>query len=140
MERGIMKRVSDRSRKEKRQLELWGYFALSCSVCGGACYIHDLWNEASTFDFGLVFFFEVAMASAWIRLTSRILVEIEWNKYLVIPFFAPIAVLVFLQVMHPQVDGKALALIQIALVTVLAFMAGGMRKEMDASPDKGRSA
>ena len=135
-----MKRITGRSRKEKRQVDLLGYFALSCSVCGGACYIRELWNEPSTFDFGLILFIEVAMATAWIRLTNRILVEIEWNKYLVFPFVSPVAVLVFLQVLHPHVDAKILALMQIAFVAVLAFIAGGMKKEMDAGPDKGRSA
>jgi len=135
-----MRRGSGGSRKEKQRVNLQGYFALSCSVCGGASYLHDLWIEPSIFDFALVFFVEVAMASAWIRLTNRILAEIEWNKYLVFPFLAPIAVLIFLQVTHPQGISKALALVQVAFAMVLAFLAAGLRKEMDTSLDKGGSA
>jgi len=140
MQNSSASRRSGRPRKGKQHADLWGYFALSCSVCGGASYIHDLWNEPSTFDFGLVLFVEVGMASAWIRLTNGILTEIEWNKFMFFPFLSPVAVLIFVEVMHPNADAKALALLQVAFAVVLALLAAGVRKEMAASLDKGGSS
>jgi len=134
----LTNRRSDRPRKvSQQQASLTGYFALSCFLCGGATELRDLWVHASTFDFGFVLAVYLAAISPWVLMTISLLQEAEWNKYLVLPFYAPTVLLIYVQVMNLQIYGKALAFVQIALAVILALLVFGVRREMGTDDDRG---
>jgi len=79
----------------------------------------------------------LAAISPWVLMTISLLQEAEWNKYLVLPFYAPTVLLIYVQVMNLQIYGKALAFVQIALAVILALLVFGVRREMGTDDDRG---